>query len=312
LVYQEFGPVEGEKLTAQKVRQSDLVADFFYLKNSKGLPLVIAVGGSGGRFLPDNEIQSLALQGYAVLSLAYFNAEALPKKLEEIPLEYFGNAITWASRQSVVDSSKIILLGVSRGAELVLLLASHYPQVKGVVAFAPGCFILPNAVDTKDSIASHSSWTWRGEPLPFAPLRVLQDDNQETINYRHYIEPLLSNADKNAYTIPVEKAKGPILLLSGEEDQTWPSAEMANLIEQRLKHKQYPYAVRNIVFADAGHWLFQFQNNYHLLSSTFFRVVGLNINGKPYKFNNGGSAWATMMARRKARTETLQFLQQFK
>jgi dienelactone hydrolase len=270
------------------------------------------VGGSGGGFLPDKEIQSLALQGYAVLSLAYFNAEELPKKLEEIPLEYFGNAITWASRQSMVDTNKIILLGVSRGAELVLLLATHYPQVKGVVAYAPGCFILPNAVDTEDSIASHSSWTWRGEPLPFAPLRILQDNNQEIINYRHYIEPLLKNADKDAYTIPVERAKGPILLLSGEDDQTWPSAEMADLIEQRLKYKQYPYAVHNVVFANASHWLLQFQDNYHVLSSTFFRVVGLNINGKQYKFNNGGSAWSTMIARRKARAETMQFLKQFK
>ncbi len=138
------------------------------------------------------------------------------------------------------------------------------------------------------------------------------DNNQQIIAYRHYIEPLLKNADKDAYTIPVERAKGPILLLSGEDDQTWPSAQMANLIEQRLKQKQYPYGIRNIVFADAGHWLLQFQNNYQVFSSTFFRVVGLNIKGKQYKFNNGGSAWSTMMARRKARAETLQFLAQFK
>ncbi|HEX5167557.1 MAG TPA: acyl-CoA thioester hydrolase/BAAT C-terminal domain-containing protein [Cyclobacteriaceae bacterium] len=311
IVYQEFGPVDHEKLISQKIRQKDLVADFFYPKNTKGLPLIIAVGGSGGGFLPEKEIQSLALNGYAVLSVAYFNVDGLPKKLENIPLEYFTSAITWAREHSVVDSSKIVALGVSRGAELALLLASLNPQIKGVVAYAPGCFILPNAVDTEDSIVTHSSWTWRKKPLPFAPLRVLQDDNQKIIVYRRYIEPLLKDHERNIYTINIENAKCPILMLSGGDDQTWPSAEMSKVLERRLTSRQYPYSIRNVTFPNAGHWLVQFQNNYQIISSTF-RVVTLNLKGKQYQFNNGGSAWATMMARRKTRTETLKFLEQFK
>jgi uncharacterized protein len=312
LIYQEFGPIDQEKLVEQEIRQSNLVANFIYLKDSNRLPLVITMAGSGGGFLPDKEMQTLALHGYAVLSVAYFKAEGLPTKLENIPLEYFGNAIKWVSSHQTVDTSKIVLLGVSRGAELALLVASYYPQIKGVIAYAPGCFVLPNAVDTEDSIATCSSWTWQGEPLSFAPLKVLQENNHEVINYRHYIEPLLKNPDKEAYSIKVENAKCSVLLLSGEDDQTWPSAEMADIIEQRLKSKQYPYQVRNVSFPDAGHWLLQFQNNYQILSSSFFRVVGLTIKNKPYKFNNGGTAWATMTARRKARKETLQYLEQFK
>jgi dienelactone hydrolase len=312
LVYQEFGPIDQEKLIEQKIRQNNLVADFIYPKDSNRLPLIIALAGSGGGFLPDMEMQTLALHGYAVLSVAYFRAEGLPNTLENIPLEYFGNAIQWAVSQKQVDTTKIILLGVSRGAELVLLLASHYPQVKGVIAYAPGCFVLPNAVDTEDSIATHSSWTWQGNPLSFAPLKVLQEDNQEVISYRHYIEPLLKDPNNEAYTIKIENAKCPILLLSGEDDQTWPSVEMANLIEQRLKSKQYPYQVRHITFPDAGHWLVQFRSNYQLISSSFFRIVGLTIRNKQYKFNNGGSIWATIIARRKAREDVLQYLEQYK
>jgi hypothetical protein len=93
MVYQEFGPVDQDKLVIQKVRQGDLVADFFYPEDSKPLPLVIALGCSGGGFLPEKEMQALALQGCAVLSVAYFNAEWLPKKLESIPLEYIGHII---------------------------------------------------------------------------------------------------------------------------------------------------------------------------------------------------------------------------
>lgn len=312
IVYQEFGPIDSEKLVEHRVRRNDLVADFMYPKRSKNLPLLIALGGSGGGFLPKKEMQSLALNGYAVLSVAYFNAEGLPSKLENIPLEYFSNAINWGTDQATVDSTKVVVLGVSRGAELALLLASFYPQVKGVVAYAPGCFVLPNAVDTEENIATHSSWTRKGKPLAFAPLKVLEYNTQKVISYRNYIEPLLWDAGKEVYTINLENANGPILFLSGGDDQTWPSMEMANLLEQRLKDKKYPYDVYNTTFPNAGHWLVQFQNNYQVVSSIFFRVVGLNLRGKRYQFNNGGSPWATMMGRRKAREATLKFLDQFK
>ncbi len=312
IVFQEFGPVDQEDLTQEKIRETNLVADFMYPKDGKDLPTILALNGSGGGFLPEKEMQALALNGYAVLSIAYFKTEGLPKKLEEIPLEYFVNAIDWVSKHSAVDSSKLILLGVSRGAELALLLASLNPKIKGVVAYAPGSLILPNAVDTEDSIATHSSWTSKGIPLPFAPLKVLQDDNEDVINYRNYIEPLLQKDNKERYTIKVENCKGPLLFLSGEDDQTWPSAKMATSMVQRLKDAQYPYPVHNVIYSNAGHWLIQFQNNYQIISSTFFREIALDIKGKRYHFNNGGSAWDTMFARRKAREETLKFLSQFK
>ncbi|MEO0900275.1 MAG: acyl-CoA thioester hydrolase/BAAT C-terminal domain-containing protein, partial [Bacteroidota bacterium] len=34
--------------------------------------------------------------------------------------------------------------------------------------------------------------------------------------------------------IPVEKIAGPILLLSGRDDQVWPSATMSDMMEERL------------------------------------------------------------------------------
>ena len=311
IVFQEFGPVALDDLTQKKIREVNLVADFIYPKGGKDLTVVIALNGSGGGFLPEKEMQALALNGYAVLSVAYFGTDKLPEKLEEIPLEYFKSAINWVSKQPSVDSSKIVVLGVSRGAELALLLASHYPQIKGVVAYAPGSFILPNAVDTSDSIATRTSWTFQGKPLSFAPLKVLQHNDKEIISYRTYVEPILREENKEHYTIKVENCKGPILLLSGQDDQTWPSAQMATLLEEKLRNAHYKYPVYNIIYPNAGHWLLQFQDNYQFISSTFFRVVGLSFNGKHYQFNNGGSSWATMIARRKARKETLGFLKQF-
>ena len=59
-VYQEYGPIDEKKLTIQRIREKDIVADFFYPSEESQLPLVVALGGSGGGFLPDKELQSLA------------------------------------------------------------------------------------------------------------------------------------------------------------------------------------------------------------------------------------------------------------
>lgn len=312
IIYQEYGPINEDNLVSQRIRRNDIVADFFYPRECNHLPLVVALAGSAGGFLPDKELQSLALHGYAVLSLAYFNSGALPKKLESIPLEYFDTAINWAAGQSVVDSTNIILLGVSRGAELAMLLASHNSGIKGVVAYSPGCFVLPNAIDSEDDVARRASWSWQGKDLSFAPLTMLQQNNDQAIDYRKYVEPLLEDPDQEDYTIPIEKAQASILMISGGDDRTWPAAEMATLIEHRLKMKQYTHPVRNVIFPRAGHSLFQLQNNYQVLSSVFFRTFTLTIKSKRYQFNLGGSAWDDLRAKRKARAETLQFLEQFK
>lgn len=312
IVYQEFGPVDHSKLVQMKVRDSSLIADFIYREGDTKLPLIIALGGSGGGFLPEKEVQTLALYGYAVLSVAYFNVYGLPNKIENIPLEYFDKAISWGCNRTVVDSSKVIVLGVSRGAELALLLAARYPRITGVIAYSPGCFVLPNAVDTDDGIATHSSWTLDGKPLAFAPLRIFEGKHQKSIDYRDYIIPLLNESESESYTIKVENSNGPILLLSGSDDRIWPSAEMAEKLEQRLNEKQCSYDVTNVILPGAGHSFFQLQNNYQIISSIFFNYFELNIKGELWKFNNGGKSWSNVLARRQSREEVLNFLEQFK
>jgi uncharacterized protein len=312
IVYQEFGPVDHSKLLQMKVRDSSLIADFIYRKGETKLPLVIALGGSGGGFLPEKEIQTLALHGYAVLSVAYFKIDGLPNRIENIPLEYFDDAISWACSKSVVDSSKVIVLGVSRGAELALLLASRYQRISGVIAYSPGCFILPNAVDTEDSVATHSSWTFEGKPLAFAPLKIFEGNHQKNVKYRDYMVPLLNGNDSERYSINIENSNGPILLLSGSADQIWPSAEMAEKLERRLNDKQFSHRVTNIIIPGAGHSFFQLQNNYQIISSIFFNYFELNIKGRQYKFNNGGTSWNNVSGRSQSREAVLNFLEQFK
>jgi uncharacterized protein len=58
------------------------------------------------------------------------------------------------------------LIGGSKGAELALLLASHYPDVKCVVALVPGHCAFPALTLG----ATTSSWTFQGSEVPFVPM----------------------------------------------------------------------------------------------------------------------------------------------
>src|SRR6185436_11050508 len=88
-------------------------------------PGLITLSGAGGG-LSESRAALRAAHGYAVLALAYFNYDDLPKNLVGIPLEYFEEALTWMEKQPYIDGERLGVMGVSRGGELVLLLGAYF------------------------------------------------------------------------------------------------------------------------------------------------------------------------------------------
>ena len=75
----------------------------------------------------------------------------------------------------------------------------------------------------------------------------------------------LALEDKNAVAaaaIKVENINGPVLLVSGENDHVWPSAEMSREVMNRLKEKNFEHAYHHIMVPNGNH--FQPQSDYHL------------------------------------------------
>ncbi|HEX5546792.1 MAG TPA: acyl-CoA thioester hydrolase/BAAT C-terminal domain-containing protein [Ktedonobacterales bacterium] len=217
-------------------------------------PGVIVLGGSsGGRREPLAAL--LASHGCAALALAYFGAEGLPPRLADIPLEYFEAALDWMAARPEVRGGRCALLGTSRGAELALLLGATFPQVGAVVAYAPSG-VLWGAVG-----ASGPAWTYRGEPLPVVPDRVPPEldaaiSAREPISAAEwYLHNLEDEAALGSATIAVERIAGPVLLISGEDDQMWPSTLMAERIMRRLAEHHFTWPYRHLRYPDAGHLL---------------------------------------------------------
>jgi dienelactone hydrolase len=223
-------------------------------------PGAIVLGGSEGG-VPEEQAAVLAGNGFTTLALAYFAAPGLPKTLENIPVETVQRGFAVLRRSpAVCPSRRIALVGWSKGAELALLFASMFPDAGAVVAVAPSSVVFFGLGDDSGPIAS--SWSYRGKPLPFAhrdvPQRVndaidAQRNARQRVSYRDsYLAQLPQDTD-DAAVIPVERIRGPVLLIAGGDDKLWPSDVMAGQVMARLKDRGHRYGDRLLLFPAAGH-----------------------------------------------------------
>jgi len=227
-------------------------------------PVVIVLSGSGGGFDLD-KAAILSRHGFATLALAYFGIPPLPAWLHRIPLDYFEAALVWLASHPELDTQRVGALGVSRGAELALLLGTKFPQIRAVVAYAPSSVAWAAGGRDKATGEIIPSWTWRGEPVPFAPLplrsfmlrsAVPVTVARRPVMFRNLFRAGLRNREAvERAALPVELIRGPIMLVSGGDDHVWPAAEMCETILARLTDHRFSHAVEYLNYPHAGHML---------------------------------------------------------
>ncbi len=255
-------PVYNPKgIAMRSLRIDGINADFFHGTSDKPQKALILLGGSeGGKSWSDHPefIQELVVQGSCVLSLAYFGADDLPSQLRGIPLEYFSKAFHWLSMQKeAVIPNEYALVGVSRGAELALLLGSRCSEVKAVVAIAPSSVVFPGPpTGILDALqGQHSAWSLNGHELAFVAMPYSWTTLQGMITGKR--TPMFEKALQNSRqvreaAIPVEKIQGSILLASFTRDEIWPSTFMSQQIMQRLRDNGFRFHYEHAAY-NAAH-----------------------------------------------------------
>jgi uncharacterized protein len=221
---------------------------------------VLVLGGSDGG-IPSRRAKLIAENGFPVLALAYFKTKRTPEYLDMIPLEYFDEPIAWLTNNKYSQGGRIVVIGESKGAELALLLGARKPEISGVVAFVPGAVVFQGI--PKNYWPPRSSWSHRGEPIPFVPydLNNLPDPGNILSIYRNSLKQ--REAVRRAL-IPVSAIKGPILLFSAADDRMWPSAEMCDMMMHTLRDQGFSYTYEHIKYDNAGHTM----TEYYMMGGT--------------------------------------------
>ena len=217
-------------------------------------PLIVGLGGSEGgnpwaseRWKEQRE--RFLDQGYALLALGYFGTPNSPEHLDRISLDGVHAAIMEAARDPRVDSRCIAVIGGSRGAELALLLTSHYRDITAVVAIVPGSAVFPALPDAMTT----PGFSLRDQALPFVPMTWGATPDLLVGNLRGAFERLMRDeAAMQRAAIPVERIAGPVLFVSAAKDEMWPSKEMADAMMRRLQAHGFRHPAEHLVVA-GGH-----------------------------------------------------------
>lgn len=241
--------------TRRDVREWGLVGMLCEPGGSGPHPGVLVLHGSTPRLRTDIG-QLLAGHGFAALALQYFGAEGLPPGLSGVPIEYFETALEWLSAQPRVRPEPFGVVGHSRGGELALVLGALIPRIRAVVAYAPS-----HVAWAPRRAPAPSAWTYRGKPVPAMPPGARSVDPpgapcSPDVPFAlapGFLAALEDRSDEERARIPVERIDGPVMLISGTEDATWPSSFMAARVVERLRAHGHPHPVENLVYRGAGH-----------------------------------------------------------
>ena len=234
----------------EALRGADLVADYFAADPataSRGA--IIVLGGSeGGLGGSSRMARRLAAEGFDAIAVSYFGEPGQAEKLDLVAIEPVDRALAWLNARPGA-AEPVAIVGVSKGGELALLVASRNPEIAAVVAAVPSNVVWAGIDRAGGPVGS--SWTAGGQPLAHVPYDLSRGFTGIYNLYRDSLHAASPEAE-----IPVERIAGPVLLVSGQADSLWPSTEMANRVEARLRAHGFTHPVEHLAYPDAGHAAF--------------------------------------------------------
>ncbi|XP_006973122.3 acyl-coenzyme A thioesterase 1 [Peromyscus maniculatus bairdii] len=222
------------------VREGRVRATLFLPPGPGPFPGIVDLFGLGGGLL-EYRASLLAGKGFAVMALAYYNYDDLPKDIDNLHLEYFEEAVNYLLRHPQVKGPGVGVLGISKGGELGLAMASFLKGIKAAVIINGSVAAVGNTINYKD------------ETIP--PVSLLRNRVRMTKDgLQDVVEGLQSPLVEQKSFIPVERADTTFLLIVGQDDHNWKSEFYANEISKRLQAhgKEKPQI---ICYPEAGHYI---------------------------------------------------------
>ncbi|CAM5121894.1 unnamed protein product [Eretmochelys imbricata] len=232
----------GEGVERIPVREGRLKATLFLPPGSGSFPGLIDLYGSGGG-LVEYRASLLASRGFVTLALAYLAFEDIPAFPDILELDYFGEAVEFLRKQQQVKGTGIGVLGLSKGADLALSLATFLPGIQAAVSIS-GCGVnsfIPLRVN---------GFTIPPHPYDLGRMKTVGDSG--IIDFSEVLDDPRDPATW-ACRIPVEKSPAKLLFLSAQDDRNWKSELYCREVVHCLR--QCGRDVEFYCYPGAGHLL---------------------------------------------------------
>ena len=258
-----------------ELHDADVAGRLFMPAGDGPFPAVAVFGGSeGGVDSQHSNAALLASHGFAALVVGYFGLDGLDAELISIPLERLAYGVRALAAHERVDEGRVGAMCISRGAEGVLSMAARANDVPlaAIVAVSPSQ-VSWTAVGQSGTLAGTPSWTLAGGPVPHLDMAdhvLMTQAMRDAVRHRGHHDPrhhhvlhlgaayaaaLEDSEAAEQAAIPVERFAGPLLLLSGSDDQLWPSGAMADAIIRRRREGGVDAADHHQHYEGGGHLL---------------------------------------------------------
>ncbi|XP_067894471.1 acyl-coenzyme A thioesterase 1-like [Heterodontus francisci] len=228
-----------EGVTRIPVREGRVRGVLFVPPGNGPFPGVIDVNTIHGG-LVEYRASLLANHGFTTLALAYRHYEDLPRDVLNFDLGYFEEAVNILRQHPKVKGPGVGAMGISKGADLVLSMATFLPDVVAAVVIN-GC------------ITSAVFGLYFKNKLVSTGLGYTVNRMQITDSGVADISETMNEVNKDSM-IPIENAEGTILFIVGEGDRNWKSKYYADEAIKRLKeHGKDNFEL--LSYPRAGHYL---------------------------------------------------------
>lgn len=166
IAHSEFrGKVQNTGVKLQETSNKSFYGTL-YPSDKKDKAIIVVSGSDGGIKWAQKIAKKFSLNKVTALAVAYWGIKDAPNNLSLVPIETVLSAVCWLNEKGY---KKVGTYGVSKGAELALTSASFISQIEFVIAVSPACCVFEGIA--KPSYSGTSSWTWKGEPLPYVSFK---------------------------------------------------------------------------------------------------------------------------------------------
>ncbi|KFO24236.1 Acyl-coenzyme A thioesterase 2, mitochondrial, partial [Fukomys damarensis] len=198
--------------------------------------------GVGGGLL-EYRASLLAGKGFAVMALAYYNYDDLPQDIKILHLEYFEEAMNYLLQHPQVKGPGVGVLGISKGGELGLAMASF---LKGITA----AVIINGPMVSVGGTICHKNEIIPPVGINSKRVKMTKDGIMDIVDA---LNSPLEGPDQKSF-IPVERSDTTFLFLVGLDDHNWKSEFYANEASKRLQAhgKKKPQI---ICYPETGHYI---------------------------------------------------------